>query len=148
MVDLVVGAVTRRATRLNKGVDILDIPRSEMVDNGARISPQTLNVWGLDSLRNAQNEGPLWGCFKHLRYEGEVSKDELKGVPGTIENYQVRPDEILFNVLYKPLRKVLRVVVPELYQSTALRLANSIPVAGHRRVCYLRDWNYLHFFQI
>lgn len=46
MVDLVVGAVTRRATRLNKGVDILDIPRSEMVDNGDGISPQTLNVWG------------------------------------------------------------------------------------------------------
>lgn len=66
--------------------------------------------------------------------EGQLSKDEFKRVPGRIENYQVRPDGILYNVLNKPFRKVFRMVVPKLYQSIALRLAHSIPIAGHGSV--------------
>lgn len=62
--DLVVGAVTRRANKSNKGVDLLDSPRSEMVDNGNQSSPEIIDVWGQDSLRSAQNEDPLWGRVK------------------------------------------------------------------------------------
>jgi len=130
--DLVVGVVTRRATASYKGINRLDSPRSEMVDSSDSSSCETIDIWGLDSLRIAQDKDPLWGRVKsYLRGESDLTKDEFKGIPGNIENYQVRPDGILYNVLDKPFRKVFRVVVPKVYQSTALRLAHSIPVAGH-----------------
>ncbi|XP_047489159.1 uncharacterized protein LOC125039363 [Penaeus chinensis] len=119
--DLVVGVVTRRATTSYKGINRPDSPRSEMLDSSDISSPETIDIWGLDSLRNAQDEDPLWGRVKqYLRGECDLTKDEFKEIPRKIENYQV-PDGILYNVLDKPFREVFRVVVPKLYQSTALR---------------------------
>lgn len=131
--DVLVGAVTRGAGGRNNSDHAAGVAGA----SGKR-KPQgedhhaPIQVWTLGELKNAQDADALWNKIKqHCRGDVIISGKQ-KGIPGNISDYEVRSDGLLYNITLGAYgNKICRVVVPKIWQDTAVRLAHSPPISGH-----------------
>lgn len=73
-----------------------------------------------------------------------MSSRDKKDIPGALDDYQLQPDGLPYNVMVNPYNmKLCRVVVPLRFQGKVMQLARSLPFSKHGGVSatLVRPWS-------